>query len=47
MNFSPFLHRTTFCAQAEDGVYIRPSEEKLFVRCDERREKPERVRSHG
>ncbi|MCI4393167.1 hypothetical protein PGIGA_G00154360 [Pangasianodon gigas] len=39
--------RTMFCAQTEDGVFIRPSEEKLFVRCDERREKPERVRSRG
>ncbi|XP_060767710.1 hepatic triacylglycerol lipase [Neoarius graeffei] len=30
--------RTTFCAQTEDGVFIQPSEEKLFVRCDERQE---------
>ncbi|XP_047007641.1 hepatic triacylglycerol lipase [Ictalurus punctatus] len=39
--------RTQFCARTEDGVYIQPSEEKLFVRCDERREKPEHMRSHG
>ncbi|KAI5626320.1 hepatic triacylglycerol lipase precursor [Silurus asotus] len=39
--------RTSFCAQSGDTVSLQTSEEKLFVRCDERREKPESVTSHG
>ncbi|TSK20044.1 Hepatic triacylglycerol lipase [Bagarius yarrelli] len=39
--------RTTFCAQTEDWVLIRPSEERMFVRCDKRQEKQKRVNSSG
>uniref|UniRef100_A0A4W4GJB7 Hepatic triacylglycerol lipase n=1 Tax=Electrophorus electricus TaxID=8005 RepID=A0A4W4GJB7_ELEEL len=28
--------RTTFCSQTADVVYIRPSEEEVFVRCEKR-----------
>lgn len=45
----PFLFRTTFCAQTDDGMYIGPSQEKVFVRCEKKREKPQqrRMMKHG
>uniref|UniRef100_A0A8C7PHR8 Hepatic triacylglycerol lipase n=1 Tax=Oncorhynchus mykiss TaxID=8022 RepID=A0A8C7PHR8_ONCMY len=32
-------NRTTFCAQTSDGIYIRPSQENVFVRCEENAQK--------
>ncbi|XP_029577309.1 hepatic triacylglycerol lipase [Salmo trutta] len=35
-------NRTTFCAQTSDGKYIRPSQENVFVRCEENAQKQRR-----
>ncbi|XP_043101759.1 hepatic triacylglycerol lipase isoform X1 [Puntigrus tetrazona] len=32
--------KTTFCPQTDEGVFIEPSQEKVFVRCEKNREKP-------
>ncbi|XP_076853363.1 hepatic triacylglycerol lipase [Brachyhypopomus gauderio] len=39
--------RTRFCSQTADVVYIRPDEEKVFVRCEKTREKPQRRKTHS
>uniref|UniRef100_A0A8C7LI60 Hepatic triacylglycerol lipase n=2 Tax=Oncorhynchus kisutch TaxID=8019 RepID=A0A8C7LI60_ONCKI len=39
-------NRTTFCAQTSDGIYIRPSQENVFVRCEENAQKQRRRKTH-
>ncbi|XP_030649193.1 hepatic triacylglycerol lipase isoform X2 [Chanos chanos] len=34
--------KTTFCPQTEDAVHIMPTQEKVFVRCEEERQKSQR-----
>uniref|UniRef100_A0A8C8CNV1 Hepatic triacylglycerol lipase n=1 Tax=Oncorhynchus tshawytscha TaxID=74940 RepID=A0A8C8CNV1_ONCTS len=39
-------NRTTFCAQTSDGIYIRPSQENVFLRCEENAQKQRRRKTH-
>ncbi|KAJ8391601.1 hypothetical protein AAFF_G00087420 [Aldrovandia affinis] len=39
--------KTSFCAQASDGMYVQPSQERTFVRCQGDRQKKQRRRIHS
>ncbi|XP_036400228.1 hepatic triacylglycerol lipase [Megalops cyprinoides] len=39
--------KTTFCAKTNDDTHIKPTQEKVFVRCEEGRQGPHRRRLHS